>query len=204
MTKKGKKTTRRGRTGRVFPAEYSRMLDVPRSTISRALVSGLIVAESDGRIDPKRRTNADYARDTEVRLCERRAMKYVKPDGRRMTREEIAINFRNLPAIDIEASLEKMPAPRTLTQLKRFTEIQKLALDLTARLGELIPRSMVEEQLEIMTSNINMFDVIAEAVAGQICARLNRPDHVETVKAIIAPEVKKIIEDFKTLCQKKI
>lgn len=204
--KKCEKSGTRGRTGDAGPMKksaFAKLCGVHRSSITRAIQSGVIITDAAGLVDPSLKVNRDYRHDVAVKAAERRALRYAEPSGGK-TKKQLAYDFKNMPPIDVEAALEKMPAPKNITQAKKFIEIQKIFLETRDRLGELISRPLVEDRLADMSKNIDMFSAIADAVAGRICERLDRQGRVEDVKRIIAPEVAKIIESFKNIAAKKI
>jgi len=53
---------------------------------------------------------------------------------------------------------------------------------------------------------VDMFSTLTDAVAASICQKLERndPESIAAVREIIAPEVARIIESFKTTAAKKI
>jgi len=164
------------------------MLGVPRSTVSRALGSGLVVAEKDGLIDPKRSCNANYQHDTEIRKAEGRALSYTRPSGK--NHQQLDERIKNFP-------------PTSLRELKTYAEVQKISVDVMARTGELIERHIVTRRMQELGQNIQMFVDLDARVAGRICQKLDRVGMEKEVQKIIAPEVTKTIQEFKESCMHK-
>ncbi len=186
-------------------AAFARYCHVVPSSITKAVRAGSVIANSDGSIDPSKRTNRDYAHDVQVKAAERRAVEQARESGSGITEAQRREAYANMPGLNVLEALDGFQ-PGNLKELKTYSEVMKIALDTEARLSELVARPLVEERLEVMSEQIHLFDALTDIVVGQICAKLDRTDpaSVEAVKKIIAPEVEKIIRDFKNLCQKKI
>ncbi|HRZ28906.1 MAG TPA: hypothetical protein P5295_18995 [Spirochaetota bacterium] len=204
--KKVKKTVRRGSTKAAAPmlkSEFARACGVKPQTITSALKNGLVIAEQDGMIDPARRINADYQHDAAIRKAERVALS--KRTGPKLTDQERRELYMQMPNLDVLAALENIQ-PTNLKEAKLWAETMRTALETRDRLAELMERGIITDRLSLMSENIDMFSALTNTVTAQICRRLKRedPDSVAQIKKIIAPEVEKIIKDFKNLCQKKL
>ncbi len=186
-------------------AEFARHCGVARSSITRAIQSGSVIANADGRIDPSRRTNRDYAHDVQVKAAERRALEQARESGSGITEAQRRAAYASMPGLNVLEALDGFQ-PGNLKELKTFSEVMKIALDVEARLSELIARPLVEERLQVMSEQIHLFDKLTDTVTARICERLKRedPQFIEAVRQIIAPEVEKIIRDFKATASKKL
>ncbi|MEN6475831.1 MAG: hypothetical protein ABFD81_17585 [Syntrophaceae bacterium] len=105
--------------------------------------------------------------------------------------------------VDIDEFLDTF-VPLSLKELKTQAEVQRLNIEIHARLGELIDRRIVDERLGELSRYIQMFVDLERRLSARICQKLDRIGMEREVEAIIGPEVSKIIQDFKLACQRKV
>lgn len=92
--------------------------------------------------------------------------------------------------------------PGNPSQLKALTDIVAKNLEMRIKLGELIPRDMLDSYMDSISQCMQLFVEVGRIVSGTICNKLDRKGMEKDVEKIINPEIKKIIEQTISVCNK--
>jgi hypothetical protein len=177
---KGKHSEKKAHSNIITQYEFAKRAGVHRNVISRAIDKNIIKCDSSGKIN--------Y--DEEFK-------NFIK------SRDSTLSDRNTMPGLDIDSGLTAF-TPTSLREWKTYAEVQRISVEIQARLGELVDRSIVTTRMQELGQSIQMFVDLDARVAGRICQQLDRVGMEKEVQKIIAPEVKKIIEDFKEKCSRRL
>jgi hypothetical protein len=90
--------------------------------------------------------------------------------------------------------------PTNTSQLKSLTDIVARNLEIRMKLGDLIPRSMVDLYIDRIGQGLNQFVSLGRSVSSDICEKLDRVGMEREIEKMINPKVKAIIEQIIESC----
>ena len=90
--------------------------------------------------------------------------------------------------------------PSNPAQLKSLTDIVARNLEIRMKLGDLIPREMVDQYIDRISQGINQFVALGLAISTGICEKLDRVGMEREVEKLINPKIKSIIEQIIEAC----
>jgi hypothetical protein len=90
--------------------------------------------------------------------------------------------------------------PTTAAQLKALTDIVARNLEIRIKLGDLLPREVVDLYLDNIAQGVNQFVALGRSVSTDICEKLDRVGMEREVEKMINPKVKNIIEQIIESC----
>ena len=90
--------------------------------------------------------------------------------------------------------------PTNTAQLKALTDIVARNLEVRIKLGDLIPREMVDQYLDRISQGVNQFVTLGRSVSTDICEKLDRVGMEKEVEKMINPKIKVIIEQIIESC----
>lgn len=167
----------------------------------------------DGKVDSSHKDWKQYLSDRSdkgARSGNKNPVKENKPHGQDKLKSE---KQKNKQTRD-EPDNKKWSAEHALTggydpamfypsgpaQLKSLTDIVAKNLEMRIKLGELIPRDMLDNYMDSISQCMQLFVEVGRMVSGTICNKLDRKGMEKEVEKIINPEIKKIIEQTIKIC----
>jgi hypothetical protein len=93
-----------------------------------------------------------------------------------------------------------MFTPSNPAQLKALTDIVARNLEIRMKLGDLIPREIVDSYINRISHGVNQFVALGRSVSTDICEKLDRVGMEREVEKMINPKIKSIIEQIIESC----
>jgi hypothetical protein len=90
--------------------------------------------------------------------------------------------------------------PTTAAQLKALTDIVARNLEIRIKLGDLLPREVVDLYLDSIAQGVNQFVALGRSVSTDICEKLDRVGMEREIEKMINPKVKNIIDQIIKAC----
>lgn len=90
--------------------------------------------------------------------------------------------------------------PTNPAQLKALTDIQARNLEMRIKLSEYIHRDIIDHYMDLISQNMQLFVEVGRMVSGTICNKLDRRGMEKDVEEIIGPEITKLVEQTKRIC----